>query len=87
MKRLVIFGVGQIGQVAHYCFTKNNRFTENGDYKISAFADDATYIATGCVLDLPVFSFEDIEKRQASDDRVVLAANCQSRWHRSHGLK
>jgi len=38
MKRLVIFGVGQIGQVAHYYFT------EDSDYEVAAFTVDAAYL-------------------------------------------
>jgi sugar O-acyltransferase (sialic acid O-acetyltransferase NeuD family) len=62
MKRLVIFGVGQIGQVAHYYFTQDS------DYEVAAFAIDAAYIEADRLLGLPVFPFEDIEKRFAPDD-------------------
>lgn len=68
MKRLVIFGTGQIGQVAHYYFT------EDSDYEVAAFTIDATYMDTDQVLGLPVLPFENIEKHFSPDDFDIFVA-------------
>ena len=47
MSRLVIFGAGQIGQVAHYYFT------EDSGYDVVAFTMDADFIEADTVLPVP----------------------------------
>jgi hypothetical protein len=68
MKRLVIFGAGQIGQVAHYYFT------EDSDYEVAAFTTDASFIDEPQALGLPVLPFEDIEKHFPPDDCDLFVA-------------
>jgi len=68
MKRLVIFGAGQIGQVAHYYFT------EDSDYDIVAFTMDAEFIKSDRVLGLPVMPFEEIETHFSPDDCDIFIA-------------
>lgn len=54
-KKLVIFGVGEQAQLAHYYFTKDS------DYDVVAFSVDADYIKEEKFCDLPVVPFENIE--------------------------
>ena len=54
-KKLVIFGVGDIGQLAHYYFTNDS------DYDVAAFTVDKDYIQEAEYCGLPVVAFEDIE--------------------------
>jgi len=55
MKRpLVIFGAGDIAQLAHYYFTKDS------DYQVACFTVDGSYITNDTFCGLPVIPFEDI---------------------------
>lgn len=61
MKKVVIFGTGEIGQLAHFYFTHDS------SYKIAAFTADADYVTDNELLGLSVVSFEEIEKRYPPD--------------------
>lgn len=53
-KPLVIFGTGDIAQLAHYYFTKDS------DYEVCAFTIDATYITDSEFCGLPVVAFDEV---------------------------
>lgn len=53
-KKLIIFGTGDIAQLAHYYFSNDS------DYEIAAFTVDASYIDKPSFCGLPVVPFEDI---------------------------
>ena len=53
-KKLVIFGSGDIAQLAHYYFSTDS------DYEIVAFTVDAAYIQDTTFCDLPVVAFESV---------------------------
>lgn len=53
-KPLVIFGSGDIAQLAHYYFSTDS------DYDIVAFTVDAAYIQDTTFCDLPVVAFENV---------------------------
>ena len=54
MKSLIIFGTGDIAQLAHYYFTHDT------DYEVVAFTVDAEYKQTKEFCGLPVVPFEDV---------------------------
>jgi sugar O-acyltransferase (sialic acid O-acetyltransferase NeuD family) len=54
---LVIFGVGELGQLAHYYFTHDSPRT------IAGFAVDADYAKTESIDGLPVVAFDSITER------------------------
>ena len=54
MKRLVIFGTGDIAQLAHYYFTHDTK------YDIAAFTVDAGYVGSGEFCGLPVVAFDSV---------------------------
>lgn len=54
MKKLVIFGLGPISQVAFECFTHNS------DYEISAFTVDSSFITENESQGVPVVPFEEL---------------------------
>lgn len=60
-KPLVIFGTGDIAQLAHYYFSTDS------DYEVVAFTVDANYLKESEFCGLPVVSFEDIGKKYPSD--------------------
>lgn len=56
MKRpLVIFGAGDIAEIAHFYFS------EMSDFEVKAFTVDAAYIKEGTFKGLPVVAFEEVE--------------------------
>src|SRR5262245_2668900 len=57
MKPVVVFGSGEIAQLAHYFFTHDAR------YPVAAFTVDAAYLTSASFCDLPVVAFEEIEHR------------------------
>lgn len=52
--KLVIFGTGDIAQLAHFYFS------EDLNYEVVAFAVDAAYLKTPIFCGLPVVAFEDV---------------------------
>jgi len=58
MRKLILFGIGKIGQVAYH------HFSTDSDYQVAAFATDAAYIPKdGHYEGLPMVDFADIEKQ------------------------
>ena len=55
-KPLVIFGSGDIAQLAHYYFSRDS------NYEVVAFTVDANYIKESEFCGLPVVAFEDVAK-------------------------
>lgn len=51
---LVIFGTGDIAQLAHYCFSRES------SQKVAAFTVDRQYQTAATFCDLPVVAFEDV---------------------------
>ena len=60
-KPLVIFGSGEIAQLAHYYFSKDS------NYEVVAFTADANYIKESEFCGLPVVAFEDVAKNYPPD--------------------
>lgn len=67
-KPLVIFGSGEIAQLAHYYFSTDS------NYEVVAFAVDASYIQESDFCGLPVFAFEDIAKKYPPDTYYFFVA-------------
>lgn len=55
MKKLVIFGCGDIGELAHFYFTTDTR------REVAAFTVDRAYLPSGLFCGLPVVPFEEID--------------------------
>jgi sugar O-acyltransferase (sialic acid O-acetyltransferase NeuD family) len=60
-KPLVIFGSGDIAQLAHYYFSTDS------EYEVVAFTVDAAYIQDTTFCDLPVVAFENVPTLYPSD--------------------
>lgn len=56
-KPLVIFGSGEIAQLAHYYFSADS------DYEVAAFTVDADYIQEDTFCGLPVIAFEEVANK------------------------
>ena len=61
MKKLVIFGSGDIAQLAHYYFSSDT------GYKVVAFTVDAAYIQANSFCGHPVVPFEDVARLYPPD--------------------
>lgn len=68
MQKLIIFGAGQIAQVAHYYFS------EDSGYEVSAFAVDAEFVTGNNAFGLPLVSFEEIADDYPPDDFALFVA-------------
>ena len=69
MKRpLVVFGDGDIAQLAHFYFS-----TES-EYEIVAFTVDSAYLTGTTFCGLPVIAFEEISKRYDQDQYELFIA-------------
>jgi sugar O-acyltransferase (sialic acid O-acetyltransferase NeuD family) len=67
-KPLVIFGTGDIAQLAHYYFSTDS------DYEVVAFTVDAAYITQDKLSDLPVIPFEELVSRYSPDTNQLFVA-------------
>ena len=56
MKKLVIFGAGQVAQLAHFYFTHDS------EYEVVAFTVDRDHLTTHSFCGLPVVPFEEVEQ-------------------------
>jgi sugar O-acyltransferase (sialic acid O-acetyltransferase NeuD family) len=67
-KRLVIFGFGDIAQLAHYYFSTDS------DYKVVAFTVDAAYLTETVFCDLPVVPFEEVAHKYSPAECELFVA-------------
>lgn len=67
-KRLVIFGSGDIAQLAHYYFHTDS------DYEVVAFTVDAAYMTETVFCGLPVVPFEEVAKKYSPEEYVFFVA-------------
>jgi sugar O-acyltransferase (sialic acid O-acetyltransferase NeuD family) len=67
-KPLVIFGGGDIAQLAHYYFTTD------ADYEVVAFTVDADYLTNSTFCDLPLVPFEAIARDYPPDQYEMFIA-------------
>jgi FlaA1/EpsC-like NDP-sugar epimerase len=74
-KQLVIFGSGDIAQLAHYYFSTDS------DYEIVAFTVDAKYIEKSEFCGLPVVAFEDVVKKYPPDSYDFFIALSYSKFN------
>lgn len=67
-KPLVIFGSGDIAQLAHYYFNTDS------DYEIVAFTVDSDYLTQKTFCGLPVTPFEEVKKHYPPDQYALFIA-------------
>ena len=73
MNRLVIFGTGDIAELAHFYFTSDS------EYEIVAFTVDSEYISEGHFCGLPVVPFEEVVHRFPPDQYLMFVALAYSK--------
>lgn len=67
-KRLVIFGFGDIAQLAHYYFSTDS------DYEVVAFTVDAAYVTETIFCGLPVVPFEEVVQKYCPKECELFVA-------------
>ena len=67
-KSLVIFGSGDIAQLAHYYFSTDS------EYEVIAFTVDASYIQAPEFCGLPVVAFEDVADKYPPESCAFFVA-------------
>jgi len=67
-KKLVIFGAGDIAELAHYYFTNDS------DYVVEAFTVDRSFIKEETVLNLPVVAFDEVSEIYPPDQYDLFIA-------------
>jgi len=72
-KPVIIFGTGDIAQLAHYYFTHDS------DATVAAFTVDQEYLTGNTFCNLPVVAFEDIHRHYPPDSHQLFIALSYSR--------
>lgn len=72
-QRLVIFGTGDIAQLAHFYFSRES------DYEVIAFSVDTAFLKEGSLCGLPVVAFEEIARAYPPDTHGMFIALSYSR--------
>jgi sugar O-acyltransferase (sialic acid O-acetyltransferase NeuD family) len=67
-KRLVVFGTGDIAQLAHFYFSTDS------DYEIAAFTVDRAYLSEEQFCDRPVVAFDEVDKAYPSGEHEMFIA-------------
>ncbi len=67
-KRLVIFGSGDIAELAYFYFSTDS------EYKVVAFTVDAAYVQKPTFCDLPLVAFEEVKKHYPPEDCTLFIA-------------
>ena len=67
-RRLVVFGFGDIAQLAHYYFSADS------DYEVVAFTLDAEYITETTFCGLPVVPFEAVNQQYSPEEHDFFVA-------------
>jgi sugar O-acyltransferase (sialic acid O-acetyltransferase NeuD family) len=67
-KPLVIFGLGDFAQLAHFYFTADS------EYKVAAFTVDAAYLSERSYCGLPIIAFENVFEKYPPDQYEMFIA-------------
>jgi sugar O-acyltransferase (sialic acid O-acetyltransferase NeuD family) len=62
MEKVIIFGIGDISQIAHLYLS------EDKSYEVVAFTMDSEYMKEDSFFDLPIVSFEDIQEKYSPNE-------------------
>jgi sugar O-acyltransferase (sialic acid O-acetyltransferase NeuD family) len=81
MARLVIFGAGDIGRLAHYYFTRDSK------HQVAAFTVDQKYLKGESFLGLPMVAFEEVAKLYSPQEYKMFVAFSYARMNRTRAEK
>jgi sugar O-acyltransferase (sialic acid O-acetyltransferase NeuD family) len=80
-KNLVIFGTGELAELAKFYFTNDS------NYNVCAFTLDSDYIKSRTYLDLPLIPFDEIEKEYPPSEYELFIAIGYSRLNENRKKK
>lgn len=80
-KKLIIFGKGELAELAHFYFTHDS------NYKVCAFTLDRDYMNTESYLNLPVVPFDEIEERYPAHEYELFIAIGYSKLNQNRKTK
>ncbi|MDW3681740.1 acetyltransferase [Cupriavidus sp. CV2] len=72
-KELIIFGSGEIAQLAHFYFSRES------EYKVAAFTVDAAYLTDTMFCGLPIVAFQEVAERYSPGEYELFVALSYSR--------
>jgi sugar O-acyltransferase (sialic acid O-acetyltransferase NeuD family) len=81
MARLVIFGAGDIGRLAHYYFTHDS------EHQVAAFTVDQKYLKEESFLGLPIVAFEEVARLYSPQAYKMFVAFSYARMNRTRAEK
>ncbi|MBR9860843.1 acetyltransferase [bacterium] len=81
MKKLIIFGTGELAELSHYYFSHDS------DYEVVAFCLDSDFIYDRQFLGLEVIDFEGIEERFSPEDYEMFIAVGYKNMNETRKLK
>ncbi|HMY36490.1 MAG TPA: acetyltransferase [bacterium] len=81
MKKIVIFGAGDIARLAHYYFKTDS------NYEVVAFTVDREYVKSDNFLDLPLVVFDDIEKKYPPSEFGMFVALSYAKLNKARAEK
>ena len=68
MKKLVLFGLGDVAELAHFYFTSES------SYEVVAFTIDSAYLEVSSFCDLPVLPFEEVSQHYPPENYDLFIA-------------
>ena len=81
MDKIVIFGNGEIGELAEYYFRTDS------EYKVVAFTADDEYVKSDTFCGLPLIKFQDVKEIYPSDSYKMFIALSYSRMNKDRAEK
>src|SRR5258708_11834496 len=81
MAKVVVFGMGDIGRLAHYYFVHDS------EHEIVAFSADREYVKESTYLGLPVVEFEKIDQVYPPSDYKMFIALSYARMNQVRAEK
>lgn len=81
MKKLIVFGLGSISELAQFYFDHDS------EYRVEAFTVDGAFMKESSVGGLPVIAWEEIEKRFSIHDYHLFVAIGYSQMNRLRTVK
>ncbi len=81
MEKIVIFGNGEIGELAEYYFRKDS------EYEVVAFTADDEYVKSDTFCGLPLIKFQDVKEKYPSDSYKMFIALSYSSMNKDRAEK
>lgn len=81
MAKIIIFGAGEIAELAHFYFTRDS------EHEVAAFTVDSAYRKAESYKDLPLIDFEELPQRYPAGEYQLFVALSYNRMNKSRAEK